>query len=244
MKIKVLHLYPDLMNLYGEYGNVKLIERHLKDQGYEVKVDTKTKKDAIDFDSYDFIYLGSGTERNQEIILKDLARYKDDIKKYIAAKKVFLATGNAYEIFGEEIKYLDKTVEGLGIYKYKVTQTENRDACDVIMLSKILKNPVVGFVNKMSNIEGNTHKLFEVDFGIGEDIDNKVDGVKQNNFFGTHVIGPILARNPEFLEMLVKHVCSNVDVDFKLKKVNYQNEEKGYKLVLHELTKRKESEMK
>lgn len=241
MKIKILHLYPDLMNLYGEYGNIKLMERHLKDQGYEVKIDNKSLGDKINFNSYDFIYIGSGTERNQEVVIRDLEKYKEDIKKYILDKKVFLATGNAYEIFGEEISSKYGDVEGLKIFKFKTTQLEDRKTSDVIMISKLFKNPVVGFINKMSIIENNKNKLFDVDFGIGEDKDNKIDGIKHNNFYGTHVIGPILSRNPEFLENLVKLVCSNVDMDFKLKKVNYQNEEKGYELVLRELTKRKES---
>ena len=244
MKIKMLHLYPDLMNLYGEYGNVRLMERHLKDQGYEVKLETKTKGENIKFDSYDFIYMGCGTERNQEVILRDLEKYKEDIKKYIAAKKVFLATGNSYEIFGEEIVTDKGDIEGLNIFKFKTIQTENRGVSDVIMTSKYLKNPVVGFINKMTNISNNSHKLFDVDFGIGEDVENKIDGIKQNNFYETHVVGPILARNPELLELLVKTVCSNIDLDFKLKKVNYTNDQKGYELVLSELTKRKESEKK
>ena len=244
MKINVLHLYPDLMNLYGEYGNVKVIERHLKDQGYEVKVETKSKENTIDFDRYDFIFMGCGTEKNQKIVLENLSKYKEQIKKYISDKKVFLATGNAYEIFGQEIKYKSETVNGLEVFKFKVEELEDRVTGDVIMISKNLENPIVGFVNKMTNIENNKHKLFDVDFGIGEDVENKMDGVKLNNFYGTHVIGPILARNPEFVTHLVKLVCKNIDTNFKYKKVNYQNDEIGYEFVLNELAKRKEYEIK
>lgn len=61
--MKILHLYYDLMNLYGEYGNVVVLVKHLEDQGEEVIVDKKTIGDQIDFTQYDFIYCGSGTEK-------------------------------------------------------------------------------------------------------------------------------------------------------------------------------------
>ena len=58
MKAKLLHLYYDLLNLYGEYGNVLIMKKHLEDQGFEVELDKKTVGDAIDFSEYDFVYMG------------------------------------------------------------------------------------------------------------------------------------------------------------------------------------------
>ena len=69
MEIKLLHLYYDIMNLYGEYGNIKILEEHLKDQGYTVMVDKKTLGEEKNLEEYDFIYMGCGTERNQMCIM-------------------------------------------------------------------------------------------------------------------------------------------------------------------------------
>lgn len=87
MEIKLLHLYYDVMNLYGEYGNIKILEDHLKQQDFEVIVDKKTINEEIDLSQYDFIYIGSGTEKNQELILKDMQKYKEDFKNFIEERK-------------------------------------------------------------------------------------------------------------------------------------------------------------
>ena len=76
MEIKILHLLYDLMNLYGEYGNVNVIKYRLEKQGANVLVDKKTIGDEIHFNDYDFIYMGSGTEKNQLVALDFLKNYK------------------------------------------------------------------------------------------------------------------------------------------------------------------------
>ena len=67
--MKILYLYHDLMNLYGESGNIRALERHLTDQGETVTVDRKTLGDELSFDGYDFLYMGAGTERSQKAAL-------------------------------------------------------------------------------------------------------------------------------------------------------------------------------
>ena len=164
MIIKILHMYYDLMNLYGEYGNIKILEHHLKDADIEVQVDRKTVGDTISLNDYDFIYIGCGTEKNQEVVLEDLKKYKQDLIKYIENDKYALFTGNSFEILGKKIA--DK--EGLNILNFEVLKTKDRITSDVILKSKYLKNEVVGFINKMSNIVNNQNPLFDVIFGIGK----------------------------------------------------------------------------
>ena len=96
--MRILHLYPELMNLYGEYGNVLVLKKHLEDQGLEVTIDRKDVEESIDFDRYDMIYMGSGTEKNQLIALKDLLKYKYYFKKAVDDGKVILFTGNAMDL--------------------------------------------------------------------------------------------------------------------------------------------------
>ena len=69
--MKILHLYPDFMNLYGEYGNMRVLQRHLQDQGVTVTLEEKTvTDDSLDFSDVDFIYIGCGTERSQKAALQ------------------------------------------------------------------------------------------------------------------------------------------------------------------------------
>ena len=228
--MKILHWYYDIMNLYGEYGNVKILERHLKDQDIDVIVDKKTLGDEVNLDEYDFVYIGCGTEKNQEAVLEDIKKYKDEIKSYIESDKIFLATGNSYEMFGNLIG----KKEGLKIFDFEVERAKDRITSDVIYSSEYFENKIVGFVNKMSNITYNLNHLFKVEFGIGENENKDYEGVKHKNFYGTYISGPLLVRNPEILETFVKKLSSNY------KKIEYTNEEEGYKLVLNELLKRME----
>lgn len=235
MKINILHLYYDFLNLYGEYGNVLIMKKHLEDQGFGVDIDKKTVGDEIDFEKYNFIYMGCGTEKNLDFVLEDLKKYVSEINLALENKKVFLCTGNSFEMFG---KCIDKK-EGLSIFDYETIRLSDRVTSDVIYKCKFFESKVVGFVNKMTEMYHNMSPLFEVEFGVGENKRNDFEGVKYLNFYGTHVSGPILARNPEFLKTLVTDICKNVDKKFKYKEVAYPYEEAGYELVLNELYKRK-----
>lgn len=237
MEISILHLYYDALNLYGEYGNVEIMKKHLQDQGANVLVDKKTVGDEIDFDKYDFIYMGCGIESNIDFVLDDLKKYEVAINKAIEDKKVFLLTGNSFEMLGKKVG----KKEGLCIFDYETQRLDDRKTSDVIYKSKYFENKVVGFVNKMTNMYHNMSPLFEVDFGIGENERNDYEGVKYENLYGTHISGPILARNPEFLKVLVTKICKNKDKNFKYNEIEYKYEEAGYELVLSELEKRKSS---
>ncbi len=234
MNIKVLHLYHNIMNLYGDYGNVVILKKHLEDQGNTVTIEKKTIDDEYNPNDYNFIFIGAGTERNLDRTLKDLKKHIEEFKKYIEDKKYILATGNSFEIFGKIIE----NEEGLNIFDFEVKRDKDRTTSDIIYTSEFLKNSVVGFVNKGTRIYHNMNPLFKVVFGIGENERNDYEGVKYKNFYGTHISGPILARNPELLEKLVLDFCKENIRGFKPKKVKYENEQKGYELVLAELTKR------
>ena len=80
-KFKIAHLYYDLMNLYGENGNIRYLVKCLEEQGIEVEVHFLSMEDKIDFTKYDFYYIGMGSEENKMIILDNIMKYKDDIKE-------------------------------------------------------------------------------------------------------------------------------------------------------------------
>lgn len=250
MEVNVLHLYDDLLNLYGEYGNVVIMKKHLEDQGFQVNVEKKTLGDEINFSKYQFIYMGCGTEKNLDVVLKDIKKYTEQINYAIENKVVFLATGNSFEMFGKKIE----EEEGLSIFDYETVRLKDRVTSDVIYVpadEKYFQNvlqtkeennqsmKVVGFVNKMTEMYHNMNPLFKVEFGIGENKQNDFEGVKYINFYGTHVSGPILAKNPAFLKEMVITIGKQVNPKFEYKEVSYPYEEASYQLVLEELKKRK-----
>ena len=202
MEVKILHLYHDIMNLYGEYANVKILEKHLKDQGFEVIVDKKSIGEEKNFIDYDFIYMGCGTEKNQKVILADLLNDKEDFLKYIEDEKLVLLTGNSFEILGKTIDEED----AIGLLNFNTTHIDKRITTDVICISKMFSNKVVGFINTMSKIDDNENPLFEFDYTT---YDFKNDGITYKNIIGTHLIGPLLIRNPEILGYIIKKICEN-----------------------------------
>ena len=232
MEVKILHLYHDIMNLYGEYGNIKIIEKHLKDQGINVTIDRKSIGEEKNFELYDFIYMGCGTEKNQKAILKDLLNEKEQFINTIEKNTVMLFTGNSFEILGNLIDD-DKA---LGLLNFETKHREKRITTDVICTSQIFENKVVGFINTMSNVLNNENALFKFEYSTANLVE---DGISYKNVIGTHLIGPLLIRNPEILKYLIEKICTKKDENFKIKEIEYTEEKEGYELVLSELENRK-----
>ena len=99
--IKILHLYYDIMNMYGESANVRALMHALDKEDVKYKVDFKSLHDDIKIMDYDFIYIGTGLDESYPIVLEDLKRYKEDLSKYIDANKFILVTGNALDLFSD-----------------------------------------------------------------------------------------------------------------------------------------------
>ena len=224
--MKILHLYYDLMNLYGEYGNVVVLAKHLEDQCEEVIVDKKTIGDQIDFTQYDFIYCGSGTEKNQMVALNDLLKRKDNL---IKSKGIIFFTGNAMELLGEKID----EHKALNIVPIKTTLTDKRYTGDVIVKNDDI-GEVVGFINKCSHIEEKEDiKLFDYLFKGNNLVDNMYEGYHEDNIYGTHIIGLILVKNP----CLMNHIVSKL-IKRDLKPISYPYEEDSYEVTLNALKER------
>ncbi len=205
--VNILHLYYDLMNLYGEYGNIIALRDAFKLQGVEVKIDKKSIGDTIDFMKYDIVYIGEGSEYNQELVRQDLLKYKAELNAYIESYKILIATGNSYELFGDKI---DKK-EALGIFHFKsfyksiTTDVGDRIVNEEIMDTDFLGSPVIGFVNRNSVNDIKDGYLFKVRKGYGNDIKDKFEGIHYKNFYGTYLLGPLLIRNPYLLDYILSN---------------------------------------
>ena len=232
MEIKILHLYYDLMNLYGEYGNTKILEKHIKDQGFEVVIDKKTIGDIKNFEDYDFIYIGSGTEKNQKAMLEDILKEKIKFITAIENGKVMLLTGNSFEILGKKID----DEKALDLLSFRTEHIDKRITTDAICISNYFKEKIVGFINTSSIVKDNENPLFKYEYNT-ENLET--DGIIYKNVLGTHLIGPLLIRNPEILEYVIKKICTKKDEKFEYKKIEYKEEKEGYELVLKELENRK-----
>ena len=198
--IKVLHLYYDLLNLYGEQGNILALKRAFKNQNVEIEVDYLSVQDKIDFKKYDLVYLGSGSTENLLIALEDIKRHKKELKKYIESKKVLLATGNSYLLFGQKINNLN----ALGIFDYYAASSEKMAHESLMELYQ--EKDVIGFQNREFMVNNKKNHLFKVKEGLCDNLKSEYEGYHEYNFYGTFVIGPLLIRNPHFTNILVKEI--------------------------------------
>ncbi len=231
--MKILHYYYDIMNLYGDRGNVSVLERLIRESGSDCEVCKKSFGDSVDFSDYDFIFIGSGTEQNQKRVLADFKDSADSLREYIESSKPALFTGNSFEMLGKTITDCDgREYEGLGIFDFTTReQNKTRMTADAVFESEFLSKPLVGFVNKCSEIFGVNSPAFTVKRGLGDNTEAKTEGIRENNFIGTHLTGPVLVKNPHLAEFFAEIILgkkSNTDC-LELAK-------RGYDVTLSELT--------
>ena len=232
MKITIGHLFYDLLNLYGESGNVLALKNALETQGIEVEVKNMSLDTPWNLEDVDFIYIGTGTENNQKIALEYLKNYRDNIKEYIENNKFFLATGNSIELFGKNVLNNGKQEEMLGLFEYNSERTKNRRVSECIFRLENIEPEILGFENNQGKTINSNTPIFKVEKGYGTEKDMGEEGFKYKNFYATYLIGPILARNPELLEKLCKDLILSKDSNFEFKDFDFEIEKEAHKRYL------------
>ncbi len=228
MNVKILYLYPDFMSLYGDNGNVRILERRLKDQGFDVEIIKRTITDsAITFDDVDFVYMGSGFESNRNLVAKHLSQFKDGLVKAIDDGVPMLFTGNAYDVLGSSIMTPERDeIRCLGIFDFTVIdQIEKRFTGDVVLADTKKNDVYVGFVNRAGVLKGEGTLEFYVTKVIGS-VPLTKDGVRKNNLLGVSLIGPLLLKNHKIAESFVKTICERKGTEYK--EIRYPHSEKSH----------------
>ena len=236
--INVLHLYYDLLNLYGENANTRCIKRNLELNNIKVNVDLKSIKDTIKFDDYDIIYIGSGSEENLLLALKDLQKRKNELNDYIEKNKFLILTGNAMDLLGKYIKINDEKIEALKIFDYYTefmnenlfkNASVNRIVGEVKGTTKLINEPIIGFQNRCDLNYNIKTPLFKLEQKYSNDNKNTNEGFTFKNVYATHIIGPLLIRNPYFTDYILNKLCES-------KKLKYESKDelaiKAYKKYL------------
>lgn len=201
--IKILHLYYDLLNLYGENANLRALTKELEKQRQKVKIDFVSIDGKANILDYDFIYFGSGSDDELKLAKKDIEKYKKDLIKYIDSNKFMLVTGNGLDLLTEVLDYKTKNIDFRIVGEQVYTFNE-------------FKELIIGFNNRDSVIyENNESPLFKVKTGTGNDINVLDEGIRKNNFYGTYLLGPILIRNPYFLKYLTTKLLESKRIMYK-----------------------------
>ena len=203
MKIEIL--YPEFCNLNGDMGNIKYLKRCLPEaEVIETAIDQEPS--FLSQEDIALVYMGTLSERSQEIVIKKLMPYKEAVKQKIEAGQLFLFTGNSVEVLGNYIENEDGSkIEALGIFNvYAKRDMLHRH--NSFFLGTYEDIEILGFKSQFTMLYGDNSNnyLAEVQMGIGINPESKLEGIHQNNFIATYVIGPLLILNPYFTLKLLK----------------------------------------
>jgi len=234
------------MNLYGDWANAAVIERDLKACGHDAVIDKKSVGNDIDFDTYDFIYIGSGTERSQLACMRDMKRFNGKLNEKIEAGVPVLSTGNSHELFGHAVTDLTgKRYEMLGLLDFETVQLDSRVTGDCLCSTSFIEDKLVGFINRAGGSQkGDIERPFSVEPVEGANYAACSEGIKYNNLIGTYLTGPVLVRNPPLLKYFTKLIIKqettkeNVIDSLSGKTINdkfFDYQEKAYKAALSKL---------
>ena len=132
--MKLYHLFPDLMNLYGDYGNLVVLKKALEDAGETAEIVAVHPGDGVDFADADFLYMGPGTEPARNHALTLLQPHLDPLRTALLDRHTpALFTGNAWSLLGQTITLASgETVDALGLFDYTTTETRDRYTGDAI----------------------------------------------------------------------------------------------------------------
>lgn len=214
MKIKIAWMYYDLLELYGDRGNIRVLENILKNNQIDFIVDKITINMEKDISDYDLIFLGGGTDLSQQILKEDLKYKKQEFLNVIEQGGFILTICGGYQMFGKY--YLDahqNKLKGLGIFDYYTESGINRCIGNLKIKTKLKDDQgkyieVIGFENhggQTKNIDLNN--IFgEVIYGHGNEYNSSYEGYMTENFLGTYIHGPLLPKNP----LIAKHIIQNI----------------------------------
>ena len=198
-------LFPESCNLYGDGLNVQYLRQTLPDAEF-ICTPITDEPYFVKHDP-DFIYLGGTSESIQRRIIEKLMPLKDRILELVDKGIVFLATGNAGEIFTRKISYVSEKLEvdGLGIFDLEV-KTNWFDRFNGKVLGTAAGIKVVGFRTQFSFLYGDNSKNYflECTRGVGINRESHLEGMRRNNLICTQLIGPLLVLNPLLCKYLLE----------------------------------------
>ena len=229
MSITIGHLYPDLLNLYGDRGNIACMEKRCHWRGIGAQTIEFNTGDSIDFSKLDIVLLGGGSDREQAIVCKNLLEIQKEFKDYVEDFGVVIAVCGGYQLLGNYYKTEKEVIQGLSLVDIYTEQGEGRLIDNIVLKSEIVSMPVVGFENHGGRTYLNGNKAFgKVLYGAGNDGESGYEGVLYKNVIGTYLHGPLLPKNPQICDYLIsKALERRYGEKIKLPKLEDSQEEEA-----------------
>ena len=210
--IKILHMYADMLDLYGDSGNMEILQYRCRMRGIPCEVDHYTRNMEVpDFSAYDLIYLGGGADLEQQILAEDLTRCKEGLRRAYADGVFFLMICGGYQLMGQYYRDADGgTLPGVGLFDYyTIAPKDRRKRCigNIVVQTMLTGKPleVIGFENHGGQTSGITTPFGTVRCGNGNCFQSASEGYCEKNVIATYLHGPLLSKNPELADYILTY---------------------------------------
>jgi CobQ-like glutamine amidotransferase family enzyme len=211
--LRICALYPDLMNIYADRGNLLLLERRCGWRGIGFEVTAAGLGEPIDPHAHDLFYLGGGQDRDQLLCAQDLVQTKRDaLHAAAAAGKVVLGVCGGYQLLGHSYAFGNEEVPGVGLVDLRTVRSETGPrlignvAIEVELPDTNGSRVLAGFENHggRTHLGPDEQPLGRVLRGHGNTGDSGFEGVIRDGVIGTYLHGPLLPKNAWFADWLVQ----------------------------------------
>lgn len=211
-QLTIVHLFPTLLNLYGDNGNVRVLAQRARWRGIPVNLVRAESADDVDLSQADIVFVGGGPDREQHQAQAGLSQLRDQLVRFVESDGPLLAICGGYQIIGEEWLMGDESVPGLSLVDLTTKRAEggshNRLVGNIVLDSPLANTPVVGFENHAGRTYlGKGVQPFGKVLGgngFGNNDSDHADGACYRNLVGSYLHGPLLAKNPEIADALIE----------------------------------------
>lgn len=221
LSLKLVHLYPLFLNIYGDIGNVVVLKKRCEWRGIDLQIEQININDKIE-EGTDIYFMGGGQDRQQIEVSEELQKHKSILTAEYHNDAVFLGICGGYQLLGEYYQPHDaERLEGIGLLDVYTVAGSTRFIGNVTAsIENLEPDTIVGFENHsgLTFLRGDTKPMAQILVGNGNNGQDKTEGARSRNAFGTYLHGSFLPKNPHFADYLIKLALRkkyNDDIDLE-----------------------------
>jgi len=205
--LRVCALYPDVMNIYADRGNLLLLQQRCAWRGMGFALTAASFGDEVDPGAHDLFYMGGGQDRDQRLCAYDLVATKRDALHAAADRgAVILGVCGGFQLLGGSYALGDEEVPGLGLVDLRTVRGEGKRLIGNVAVEVEGLGVLAGFENHggRTHLGPDEQPLGRVLRGHGNTGESGFEGVRRDNVIGTYLHGPLLPKNAWFADWLVR----------------------------------------
>lgn len=216
MMLRICHLYGNMLNTYGDNGNLLMLQYEARQRGIKTATTLVSLKEPFNPDDFDFVFIGGGQDYEQSLVARDIRQKRSALANYIEHGGHLLAICGGFQLLGHYYETVQgEKLAGSGLVDCYTTQpqtdTRPRLIGDIEIYQEEFSLKLCGYENHAGRtfLGPETKPLGKVIKGFGNTETEGVEGCHYKNVYGTYLHGPFLVRNPQFTALLIDHIMQN-----------------------------------